>query len=158
MRQGYMVSPVASTPQFATPKYSNSVSIYTLADTRVVDVQHQDIRRPNLGKLVHSRRKLLLLNHGADRNPTFLLQWCHRCRSLAGGDKGRLLEVASGHVVLDEDVSLGGDNTTDSGGDEFEDVRVPWRFRLDQDRGRLHHSVYCLEACCLHGLARLCIS
>lgn len=98
----------------------SSLSVYT----GVVDVEHENVRGSNLGELVHRGSNLLLLYHGADSHPAFLLElrYC-RC-PLAGCDGSSLAEVGSGYVVLAQNILLRRDDTPDAGGDEIEHLWV----------------------------------
>lgn len=120
-----------------------------------MNIQNQNVRCSHLRKLVHRYCDLLLLNHSTDRHPALLIKLCYRGRSLAGGDLGGLAELASGNVVLAKNKSLGSDNTSDSGGNELNQLWLVRGFRLDQDGGGLHDCIYCLQASGLHRLSGL---
>lgn len=96
--------------------------------TRIVDVEHEDIRGSYLYELVHCRCNLLLLDHRTDSNPALFLELRNRRCTLAGGDGGRLAEVGSGNVVLAQDVFLRRDNTPNPGSDELDHLLVGGSF------------------------------
>lgn len=85
-----------------------------------MNVQHKNIRRANLGEVVHNRRDPLLLDHSADGDPAVLLEGGDGGGALAGGDLCRVDELGAGNVVLAEDVLLGRDDAVDAGGNEVD--------------------------------------
>ena len=80
---------------------------FFLKRSRVSNIQHQDVRRPILRKLVHDVGNLLLLNHRADGNPVRFLERGDCRRTLARSDFAGSGKEVAWDVVLTEDVFLG---------------------------------------------------
>lgn len=93
-------------------------------DPTVVQCQDQDILGPRPAQPVHDLGHLLPLDHGANSQPSFpRLELGHGGRPSSGGDGGGLVEVVLVDVVVDEDVTLGGEDTGESGLEQGDDVR-----------------------------------
>ena len=80
----------------------------TLSRPGVRDIQHQNIRRPDLRQFIHNSRNLLLLHHRANSHPAIFFERGDGGRALAGRDAGCRREFAARNIVLAEDVFLSG--------------------------------------------------
>lgn len=138
----------------STNKKTSHQKSFSLIRARVGNVHDQDISCANLDQLIHYRSNALLLNHRADSNPVLLLKGGDGRCALSGGDLGGDGQLSTRNVVLAEDELLGGDNTTNAGGEKSEDVAVGFA-GLDQDSGTGDDGVDGLEAGGFHGLTGL---
>lgn len=154
-----------------------------LKGPRVGNVQDQDISTTNLDQLIHNGSDLLFLHHGADGDPSFLLQGSNGRSTLSGGNLARGGQFGAGDIVLAKNVLVGGWNKATSkgaglsnflllrGGVEREikhtydttDARcekfhhgVLGVFGFDEDSGGFYNGVDGFEAGCLHGFTGFC--
>ena len=132
-----------------------------LSNTTVVQGQDQDILGSRLAQSIHRLGLFLPFHHGADGQPSFArLQLGHSRASPSGGDRRGLVKLALVDVVVDEDVSLGSEDTSESRfeeGDqvgEFRSEAVVGFARGDEHGFRGHQGGNGVETSSSHGIAR----
>lgn len=118
-----------------------------------MDIEHQNVRGPNSGQVVHDDSNLLLLNHAADGYPTLSVKRGNRRRAPTGRDLDGFGKSRALDIVLAEDVLLGRDDTSDAGSDELDHLGVGGRAGSNENGGGVDNCIDGLEASRPHGRA-----